>query len=609
MQQIKTTELDFDQIRANIKDHFKRQDSVFKDWNFEGSGLSLITNLLAYNTHYNAILAHLSLNESFIDSAQVRKNVVSKAKLLGYTPHSKKAPVAKINLTLSFKAAIEAQGFILPRGTEFLSVVDGKTYTFVTIDDIKPTTVSANTWISTGIEIYQGSFRTERHLVSAESNQRFRLNHSSVDTSTLKINVYENEISTKSDSYSLFSSLNNIDSVSKVYFIQENMDGYFEVYFGDGKIGKKLNPLNIVEISYLITEGADANDIGTFTLGGTLDDEIIYLDGTNNSPSIEIVNRASGGSDKESIESIRYNSPLTFIAQNRAVTVDDYRSLIKSLINVDAISVWGGENNNPPEYGKVFISIKPSGADALTTTAKNNLKNDIRGKNMLTIIPEFVDPEYLYIYFDLFFKYSSNLTNLTKGQLESLALTAINEYDTDNLTKFDGVFRYSNFLSKIDNIHPSVLSSYARVYVYKNQLIPAVNATAYTIDFDREISKINGSSAFLISGVKHYVKYNTNTEKLYLYYINTITNTEVIVNSNVGTVDKASGKILLNKLAIDTDTIVSFYVQLASNDIVSRRNQLLSIDSGLTTINGSIDTVAVSGSAGALNYETINRDS
>lgn len=613
MAQFNVTELDFEKIKASIKDHFRSQ-TQYNDWDFDGSGLSTLLDILAYNTHYNAMVAHFSLNEAFLDSAQIRGNVVSHAKLLGYTPKSTTAPTAILNLVvtpgLNPPASIE-----VTRGTRFTTSIDGIAYPFVVISAVEAGlssgTYSFNTANSPANPVYikQGILKRMVYRVdNAVENQKFEIPETNVDTSTLRVRVKENESSTQYETYTKFSTLSGVTAASTIYFTQENSSGKFEIYFGDGYIGKKPFTNNIVEIEYVYTDGTFANGASVFIPADTI--------GGYSNIAVTTSSNASGGAARESIESIRYNAPLTFVSQNRAVTADDYKAIIsKEFGAIDSISVWGGENAIEPDFGKVFISIKPSGKDLLSDAEKQQILNVIlSGKNVVSIRPFIVDPEYTYITLEVFFKYNPNLTDRSRIELQGLVRDTIQAYADDNLQKFDGVFRYSNLLKDIDSADPSILNSDARVYMYK-YAIPAASGTNYfDLQFSSPIyqttssSSVLSSTIFKVGGIDHVlsdVAKGTSTDRtVYLYkYVGGVKTTV----GAVGTVYATTGHVVINGVQPDTTDPIRITVIPDSNDLAPKRNQLLDIDLVYSEVTGEVDTIAVGGSAGAVSYTTPSR--
>jgi hypothetical protein len=611
MKQLNVTELDFDQIKKNLKQYFKeRPDGAYADWDFEGAGINQLLDVLAYNTHYNAILAHNSLNESFIDSAQIRSNVVSRAKLLGYVPRSRTAPMA--TLALSWPGSVnQSQGsYTIEAGVRFTTVVDDVTYAFITTEDYTTQLDIVNErYFFPKVQIYEGRIKHNKYVVDESLlYQKFEIDDDTIDTSQLSVDIYENARTTSFQSYTRFSEIGAVTGDSTVYFINENYNGNFEISFGDNIFGKKPEALNIIDFRYISTLGSEANNATVFTWA---DVGVV--------PSISLVSKASGGTEKEGIESVRFNSPLSFVAQNRTVTIDDFKSIIgQNVTGLQTLSVWGGQDNEPPEFGKVFICAKPVAADILSEQQKDEIYNILKNKKVIAILPKIVDPTYTNIYFDVLFKYNSNKTSLSQGQLASKVRNAIETYNTEELQQFDGVFRYSKLLSLIDTTDISILNSFARVFIYKTIQIAYGNLTAVELNFDMALyGEIDGDESLLSSDpwtfnnvtyrLADETKVGNATERNVYAYRETSGGEKIKSFSSVGTLYPSQGVLKLNPLPVEQNEALNIYVSPASNDIISKRNNLLSIDIGKTQVIADVDTIAVSGSSGAINYTTFNR--
>lgn len=615
---LNVTELDFDLIKGNIKNYLKSikdkngLDDKYRDYDFDGSGLNILLDILAYNTHYNAMTAHLALNEAFLDSAQIRGNVVSHAKLLGYVPRSRSAPTAYLNITVNNPIGNPVPPTLtLDRGTKFVTVLDGEEYPYVTVDSaIASYDGFNNSFTFLNIPIKQGTFKTIRYRIDDYiDNQRFTIPDEDIDISTLRVRIKDNENSSNYAIYTRFTTLINVNSDTKVYFLQENSTSKYEIYFGDSIIGVKPTSNNIVEVEYVYTSAQASNGSRTFDIIGEI--------GDNSDISLEVISPSSGGSDRESIESIRFNSPLTYITQNRAVTADDYKAIIlREYGDIDAISVWGGEDNFPPDYGKVFISIKPTTSDVLTDIDKAFIVDNIlKGKNVVSITPEMVDPEYTYISLEIFFKYNPNLTDRKISELKFLLSNTVSSYNDDELKRFDGVFRYSKFLGQLDSADPSILNSFTRVYMFKEITPSNTKKNYYDLGFAAPIYSTDSSESvmtstpFLLNGIVHYFADtpipDSSDRNIIIYKI---TNQKrSIVSANAGTIYTGSGRVVINGFTPDTTDTIRLTFLPNSNDLAPKRNQLLEISMTNVNIVGDIDTIAVSGSAGTVNYSTTPR--
>ena len=618
---LNVTELDFDQIKQNLK-NFLKQQTEFSDHDFEGSGLSTLLDVLAYNTHYNAMNAHYSLNEAFLDSAQIRGNVVTRAKLLGYTPRSVLSPRATINLVVDLageNASVQGttSSLVLPRGTKFTSTVSGENFDFVTLDNTTGT-LSGTKFTFSNVAIAEGTYKTLLYRVDNDiESQKFQLGDADADTSTLRVRVQQNEQSLTHDVYAKFESLLNIDSTSQIYYLQENPSELFEIYFGDGVIGRKPVNNNVVTLDYVFTKGTEANGASVFAMEGSLENS----GGTalvNSSYTVTTVKNASGGTEKETMESIRFNAPLTFTSQNRAVTAEDYKAIIlKSFSNISSISTWGGEDNDPVDFGKVFVAIKPLTADVLTDAEKSEIKNNVlKGKNIVSIEPQLVDPAFTDLELDVFLKFNPNLTDRTAVDLETLIKDVIADFNFNNLNKFDGVFRHSQLTKAIDSADPAVLNSTVRPFMFQNFTAAAPAAdNDHKLTFAAPILQTGGSSdfvltstAFKINNIDHFfgdVPIDGNTAERQVMIFKVVDNENVITNPDVGRINLANGTVTLKGFAIDSSTSVRITVTPNSLDIAPKRNQLLRIDPARVTVTPQVDTITTAGSSGSIDY-TVN---
>ena len=612
---LNVTELDFDQIKRNLK-NFLKQQTEFTDHDFEGSGLNTLLDVLAYNTHYNAMNAHYSLNEAFLDSAQIRGNVVTRAKLLGYTPRSILSARATINLVVDMAGENNAtQGattsLVLPRGTKFTTLANGESFDFVSLENV--TGVKSGTKFTfSNVAIAEGTYKTLLYRVDNDiESQKFQLGDVDADTSTLRVRVQQNEQSVSHEVYTKFESLLNVDSTSRIYYLQENPSELFEIYFGDGVIGKKPVNNNIVTLDYVFSKGEEANGANAFTISGTLGGLV------NSTYTATTVTAAAGGTEKETMESIRFNAPLTFTSQNRAVTSDDYRGIIlKNFANISSISTWGGEDNDPVDFGKVYISIKPLTADVLTAEEKSQIKDNVlKGKNIVSVTPEIVDPSFTNLELDVFVKYNPNLTDRSSVDLETLTKDVIADYNFNNLNKFDGVFRHSQLTRAIDASDPAILNSTVRPYMFQS-----ISAKATAADNDHSLTFaapfyqagnstdfILTSTSFKINGVDHFfgdVPIDGSAErKIIIYKVEDDVN--ITVENDVGRIDVSKGTLNVKGFSIDTDTTITLTLTPNSLDIAPKRNQLLTIDPAKVSVTPQVDTITTSGSSGSIDY-TVN---
>jgi hypothetical protein len=614
-QTLNVTELDFDTIKQNLINYFTTTDSPFKDFNYAGSGLNQLLDVLAYNTHYNAMLAHLALNETFIDSAQLRSSVVSNAKLVGYIPRSKASSVA--SLTVSFVG--DGRAYItLPRGSAFKTSLDSKTYVFVTLDELIINKVAGQNLYTKTIDVNQGSIETKRFQVNNVSEKlTYQIDDENIDFSTLIVRVYNSDSQLTPDIYTPFTEVNigSINGTSQIYLFNENIYGKYQIEFGNNIFGKRPNNLSIIEVEYLTTTGINSNGATSFVYISALPT------GTSSILTIATVSAATGGNSKEDIDSIRFNAPNSFVSQNRAVTADDYKTIITAKFpSTQSIAVWGGEDNDPPQYGKAFICLKPKDALFLTATQKAQILEIVKFKKVLSITPEFVDPEYINLSLDVLFKYNNTKTNFSKGELEGKIYTAVEEFGIAYLESFDGVFRHSALLKTIDSYSPAILNSLVRVYVSKSFVVDPQNVSTTIIDYGTPLTInddghiIISSSSFNIKGLQSFygcaaIAGDAVYHRVYTYYLG-VDGARVEINSEAGRINLLTGKVELAELFIDGGDILTITLNMlpASNDIAPKKNQLIRIDMDQVSVSGEVDSIAIGGSSRTIDYNTFKRD-
>ena len=604
---LQVTELDFDLIKDNLKTYMKNQ-TEFSDYNFEGSGMSQIIDLLAYNTHYLAMNANFAMNEAFLDSATLRSSVVSHAKGLGYTPRSARAPVAYVDVTLNSSTAVSAT---LAKGTRFTTKVDGSTFGFVVNEDIT-TTPTNGVMRFINVPIYEGTLITSRYTVDLNNiEQKFLISDDRGDTTTLKVSVQTSGSDVSTTTYTLATDITQVTSGAKVYFLQESTDGKFEVYFGDGVVGSSISNGNIVQLQYVVTNKDRANGAKSFSTTSVSGETDV---------TVALLVAALGGAEPESISSIKFNAPLDYSSQGRAVTTQDYKTILPTVYaGTQAVQVWGGEDNDPPIYGQVFLSVRTKSGTNLTQAQKNSIAVDLKKYNIASIRPTFVNPLITKIKLKVDFKFDSKTTTKTVGDLETLIRSTLATYNSGDLLNFDVVFRHSKISGLIDATDTSILSNTTRLTL--NQIItPTLNAsTQYVIDFNNALynphSGHNATLGGITSSTGFTIAGNTNT--LYIdddgngiirtYYL-VGGQTRTYVDASAGTINYSSGKIVLTDLNItsasNTDGTISVDILPASNDVVSVRNQLLEIDLTNTTVSGTVDTVAAGGSSAGTGYTT-----
>ena len=610
---LEISELDFDGIKANLKT-FLSQQNEFTDYDFEGSGMSVLLDVLAYNTHYLGYNANMLANEMYLDSADLRSSVVSLAKQVGYTPTSCTSSTATIDVLVNNASGAS---LTMSRGTKFTTTVDGQSYSFVNNADVSITPVSGVYQFS-NLSIYEGSYLNYKYTANtSDIDQRFIIPNDSVDTTTLSVKVQESSSDATTNTYKLATGITNIDPTSKVYFLQEVEGGRFEVYFGDGVTGKAIEDGNIVILDYINCNRDAPNGATTFSLSGTI--------GGFSSATITTVSNASGGTGLESITSIKYNAPRDYSAQDRAVTTEDYKTLVKSLYaNAQAVQVYGGEDAATPDYGKVYISIKAKSGSNLTTATKERIVQSLKSYAVASVTPVIIDPETTFITLVVNFKYNSGITTKDVSTLQTNVLTKIASYNNNTLEDFAGMFRYSKLIEDINNADTSILSNITTVKMYK-YFTPTLNSgLKYTLNYNNALynphSGHNASGGGVISSSGFKVNNDSSTNEhfldddgagnLRLYYLSGTA--RVYTDATYGTVDYATGEVVLTSAHITsisnidgaTSTQVRVFATPSSNDIVPVRNQVLSIDTSNSTVTGEVDGIVSGSSQAGTTYTT-----
>lgn len=597
---ISVSELDFDQIKANLKTFLQGQ-TEFQDYDFEGSAMSVLLDILAYNTHYHSLYTNLAVNEMFLDSARKRSSVVSLAKMLGYVPRSARAPVATANVTVTNPTGAPPS-LTLPALTAFSTSVDGQEYTFYNREAVSVIPNNGGAYIFENVELTQGTPLSFSYTVAA--NTRFIIPNANVDISTLSVRVQEDPGSAAYATYVNADDFTEVGPTTRAYFLKEIDDQLYEVYFGDNLIGYKPSVGNIVEFNYFVTDRADANGARVFSYEGTgIGGGIV---------TVNTVTPAQGGSEIESIDSIKFNAPKAYSAQNRAVTAEDYRVILPQLFsNIDSVNVWGGEDNDPPVYGKAFIAIKPLSGETLSNATKDAIKTTIlRDKNVVSIIPEVVDAQYLYIVLNTTVYYNPQLTNRTEETIKSLVRQTIVNYNDTDLSRFDGMFRFSKLSRLIDATEESILSNITTIRL-KRSFAPTLNTrTSYVIRLDNPIytegvpEQAVISDAFTIAGSNEtfYMEDDGVGNMRLFYFVGG--NTKRYVNENLGTVNYSTGTITINDINITTATNneITLTIKPSSNDVVSVRSQLALIAEEEIVVNAVVDKIASGETSGGSNY-------
>ena len=620
---INASELDFAQIKLNLVAYMKATDTTFNDYNYEGSAMSTIIDVLAYVTHINSMNANFALNETFLDTSQLRSSVVSHAKLLGYTPRSIAPSVAYVDMVMAKGTATPFWNhdgsntplpLSIPRGTKFSTSIDGVTYPMfnsTTTSIIYDATLG---WKFTNLKIEQGTLSSINYTYQNNAFENYVIPATNVNTSAIKVTVTD---STSTDAAKVYASNKNVVTLngsSEVYFLEEGRDGYYEIKFGDNIIGKRPGNGNSITIEYsTIASGTDINGASVFTMT----DSLIG----NTDETITLVTKATGGAARESKEAIKFNAPLAHISQNRAVTPDDYKTIIKNeFADVEAVAVWGGEDNPIPDYGKVYISIKPLSAEVLTAEQKTTIKTNIlKPKNVVSITPVLVDPDYTYIDLEVFFKFNPNKATVTASGLANSIRSTLIAYNNNVLKSFNGVYRDSNVGKKIDDTSVAIISNITRVKMQK-KIIPVLGvATKYELKFNQALTDIDAttgttgsyltSSSFTFQSVDAKLKdyYDSSSDTRIIQIVDAA---GLVLDANIGDVNEEDGAVTLNAFAPTAlptgQTTVDITVKPASSDVSPTRNELLTINTSTATITGEIDTMATGGTTAGIDYNTVS---
>ena len=488
---LKVTDLDFDTIKQNLKTYLNNPsiNPTFQDYDFDSSGLSVLIDLLAYNTHYNAYYLNMVANEAFLDTAKIRDSVVSHAKSLGYTPYSVKSATAFINIELLSESSTVGE-LIIPENYKILAnQIDGISYTFHVLEDIKATK-SGTSYYFENIPVYEGEVVTYNYNYYEQTNpkQIFTLPEENIDTNTLRVLVLPTPSSTSSAVYQRVDSVLDVTDTSEVYFLQESRNGQYEIYFGNDIIGKKLVDGSLVQVSYLVTNGSVANKANTFLATASVSDSLGEII-PNGSIIVTSVSEAAGGASREDNDSIKYSATAKYSSQNRLVTYNDYSAyLLSNYPNIDSLSVWGGEDEVPPVYGKVFISMKPKDNYYISEAEKQRIIDDIISpKAVISIQTLIKDPEYLYLKLNNSIRYDSKKTLVTQEALKTSIKNTIVDYFNLNISKFNSTFALSKMQEEIDNLDNSIIGIETTLRLEK-YFKPLLNTNAtYTINFNSEL--------------------------------------------------------------------------------------------------------------------------
>ena len=594
---INTSDLDFNDIKSKLKTYL-RNSGEFEDFDFNTSGISNILDVLAYNTHINALVANLSINESFLSTSQIRTSVVGHAESLGYTVKSRTAARATVDLEITIENPPSV--FTLSRGSEFFANIDDVGYRFLALED-HTTQLADGKFTFNSVQIAEGKFKTRTFIANQAPNVSYVIMDENIDTSTISVRVYENGTSTSFTVYQDLNTVTTIDDDSRVYMVGETPNGNYEIFFSDGNIlGKRPTQGNIIEVSYISTRHVEGNGAKSYSLNG-VEGAVI----TNSTTS-------AGGSERESLDSIKLNAPRSYTTQNRLVTADDYTSLIMAKYSnyLRDVIAWGGNDNVPPEYGKVFVSLnfQEGVDDTVTQNEKTKIKQELADNlSIMSIDLEFVDPELTYLEIQTVFNVDVLKSNKAQT-LETDVQSLINAYVQSELSTFNSTFRRSNLLTQIDNLSTAILNS--RMTVRVQQRIPVteiftetgltdkiekdfhVNFPVFLAEPDND-DHIVTSSVFKSNGQNVIIKNKLGSTKLQLLDMDNIVKVD-----NIGSYEPARGTVTINALTVDENSYVDDVIKISAtpanqSTITPLRNYILTLDSGLSTTRTNLDTGAI----------------
>lgn len=597
--------LDFDDIKNNLKNYLKTKPE-FTDYNFEGSALNSLLDVLAYNTHYLGMYANVVVQESFLDSAQKRSSVVSRAKELGYTPRSAVSAAAKVTITLK-DVPLGTPAFSLNRNSITLSASNGTSDLTFNVVETQRVIIEGTDYVFKDVLVKEGTFVTNNYIVTTGVNGNARRNfvipNKNVDTTTLKVYVKKDELTSTRDEFVRANNTVDFDSQSRVYFLQENFDGFFEVYFGDGSIGKELEDRNVVQLEYVVSNLDAGNGCSKFVLNGRVNNFL--------AKSVTTIEASSGGKDKENIEDIKFYAPKAFTQQNRAVTPSDYESYIREVLpNVSSIAVWGGEDNIPPIFGKVFIALKAEPGIVFAESTKQSLVNKlITQRAVVTVQPEFKEPDEFYLAINTFVKQNRQQASIDEIGLSAKISDGIKSYFNTIIEKFGVRLYYSSLVKFIDNLDQSIISNLTS-FIISKRFVPDLNLQkAYFSEFENPIepnSIISTGFSTFVSNVKYNVKIRDNPkvtttkENFFTGAIETFSRLELYnadsseqeFLADIGTVNYDRGIIdfsvnIVELPQLQTNLIV--YAKPQSNDLITRRNKIILLDDNLANnLSGQI---------------------
>jgi hypothetical protein len=584
------TSLDYFEIKNALRDYL-RANSDFSDYDFEGSTLGTLLDVLAYNTYYTSFNANMSVNETFLDSATLRDNVVARAKELGYTPRSAVAASAAVTLNVTLSGVTLPQSVFLKRGNAFITNVNDTVYQYVLLDDVQANVLPDNSVNVPDIKIYEGLYISNNYTVPAYTGSySILLQNQNIDTSSIRINVYESSNSSSFEKFVQSDNILNVGASSPTYFVTEVEDENYKITFGDGIFGKKLVAGQVIEISYLTTNADETNGASVFTYNGLITDVAGGSSFNVAVNSVTTLTKAFGGAGVESIESIKMNAPASFGAQNRAVTTLDYEAIVRKIYPaISDIISYGGEEDNPPEFGKVKVAIKPRELSFLSSYTKNLILQEIKKYAVAAVTPEIVDPSIIFVELNSRVYYDQSSTNLNSNQLKERVVTNLAKYvQLSDTEKFGGKFRYSKAISTIDASDKSIRSNLTNIIMRKD-FYPALNSSAYyefclSNSFDDDIdTQTLVSTGFVVQQYPNFIVYlEDRGSKVVLYRLDSQTGDKIVLNSEQGEIDYVKGDVRLYNLNIIkgsfSDNKIEIRLKPQYNDIVAKRQIYLDVD-------------------------------
>ena len=579
--------LDFEDIKTSLKEYMRAQ-SDFTDYDFDGSALSTLIDTLAYNTYYTAFNTNMVVNELFIDSATLRDNVVAIAKQLGYRPKSATAPTAYVSFTATYGNPTTETELILKKGTGFISSFDNNVYQYVVTDDVKAQVIN-DVATFTNVEVKEGTQLVNTFTVNSSlKSQKFILDNPNIDTNTIRVKVFPTGGSF-SEPYLVADNILGVDATSKVFFLDEIEDQRYEILMGDGVLGKKLENNARIEVSYLTTAGPESNGVRTFVFSGVLENPN-GVTPSNITTSITSTVASAGGEEIESTQKIKYTAPKAYGTQERAVTAQDYEAIVRKVYPATSdIIIFGGEDQEPPEYGKVFIALKPKDASYLTSLTKNSIVQELKKYVVASVEPKLIDPSILFVELTSKIYYNGDMTDQTTSQIRDKVIGSVQSYlDTSDTEKFNGKFRYSKMVGVIDDADKSINSNLTSITMRKD-FYPSLNSTFYyeicfQNAFDEDCDDpILSSTGFRVTEYPNFDVYvEDRNKKIVLYRLDSVTGEKVVLDSDIGDIDYEKGELKMYNLTIIKgsffDNRISVRVKPLLNDVKALREVYLDVD-------------------------------